>query len=394
MKALRSTLLVAMGLASFVACTKPEADATKTTPSATSSAKLTASSAPSSAPQASSSSAAKSAPAKPSKEKTVIDKATGKAYADGLKKGRTETLAKHYDSAIAAFDGALKALPGDARALSERGYAKLLAGKHEEARKDLREAESATKDPKLLAQIHYNHGLVAEKLGHTEEAKASFVRSNTLNPSKAAATKSGAQQCSAEVKLGGHSKVVKDWLAMAEALRTENKGGAKTASDDDAHTGFMARIPKEAQASLVSFASADDAMDYGIHPYVKVPEGMLVGLEALSTYFDFPCGGEVKSTVTESSGLRVIRLEHASGMRIPVCQNDKEELVDCADGAIPVSSACGSADPEIVVAIFDVAKKQLVATAAVTDDGKAPKISVEGRTLKVTGAGCTTSQEL
>jgi hypothetical protein len=390
MQILRSVVLVSVGVVGFVACTKPESSPAHPAPQASG---ATAALAESAAPQASVTE--KKAPPKPSKEKTVIDKATAKAYADGLKKGRSETLARNYDTAIAAFDGALKALPGDARALSERGYAKLLAGKLEEARKDLREAESATKDAKLLGQIHFNHGLVAEKLGHSEEAKASFVRSNALAPTKAAASKAGTQRCAAQIRTApGRVKVVKDWLAMFEALRAEAKGTAKAASNAEARTALASRIPKEAQSSIVSFSSEEDGGLWELHSFVKVPEGMVVDLETMSTYYDMPCGGDVKATVTESSGLRIVRLEHASGMRIPVCEADGGELTDCSDGAMPVSSACGTADPEIVVTAFDIAKKQVLASVAVTDDGKAPKITVEGRTLKVTGAGCTTSQEL
>ena len=178
-----------------------------------------------------------------------------------------------------------------------------------------------------------------------------------------------------------------------EALRAEAKGTAKVASDAEAKTALSSRVPKEAEGSVVSFSSEDDGI-WELHSYVKVPEGMLVDVETMSTYYDMPCGGDVKATVTESSGLRIVRLEHASGMRVPVCEADGGELTDCSDGAMPVSSACGTADPEIVVVVFDTAKKQVLASVAVTDDGKAPKITVEGRTLKVTGAGCTTSQEL
>ncbi|MBK8214415.1 MAG: hypothetical protein IPK71_11775 [Myxococcales bacterium] len=301
---------------------KPAASAapqasTASAPQASASAKAQASA----APQASSSAAPKG--------KTAISKETAKAYTEALKKGRAATLAKKYDEAIAAFDAALKALPGDARALSERGYAKLLAGKLDDARKDLREAEASTKDPKLLGQIHYNHGLVAEKLGHAEEAKASVAKSNVLAPTKAAATKAGTSTCVADVETQNtRAKLAKDFQAMFDALKTEAKDQTKVGSNDEAKTGLFARIPKEAQDFVVAYQAGgeDGGGAWEIHPYLKTPDGLLFGVDTVSTYYDFPCGGDISVTTSESSGLRLVKVVHAAGMRVPVCEADGGEL--------------------------------------------------------------------
>ena len=396
MKISRLSVLLVLGVVAQVACSKTE-DPAKTSPSAVkATASAPAGSATVAATSASATTKAVAKPAKPSTEKKPIDKAASKAYGEGLKKGRKETLAKNYDAAIAAFDSALKAIPGDARALSERGYAKLLANKLPAAHEDFVQAEASTKDAKLLGQIHYNHGLVAEKLGHAEEAKASFVRSNTLAPSKAAAAKAGANTCTATIEIGpGKTQVVKDSLALYEALRAIHQGENKLASEAEAKTRLSSRVPSGSEANLVSYADEPEMALWDFHPTAKVPEGILVGLDSLSMRSDLPCGGEEESTSTETSGLRVIRLENSPGMRVPVCEGEKDELVDCVGDAIPVSSACGTADKEIAVVVFDVAKKALVARVHVTEaNGKAPKITVEGRTLKVTGEGCSSTHEL
>ncbi|HRG99796.1 MAG TPA: tetratricopeptide repeat protein, partial [Polyangiaceae bacterium] len=347
--------------------------------------------------------AAPSAAAAPKvqKGKVVIEKSIARAYADGLKKGRTETLAKRYDAAVAGFDAALVALPGDARAISERGYARLLAGKYDAARADLREAESRTKDPKLLAQIHFNHGLVAEKLNRADEAKASFARSNSLNPTKAAAAKlTGGAACEAVVALGTEGTfVANSWAAAYEALRTADpqaSADTKLGTEAAAKERLCARAPAGHCEDVLSFSTEAEATSWAFHPVLKVDGGYLIGKEALSERYDMPCGGDEKLVITESGGLRMLRFENETGMRVPVCAGTNgDELSDCGPNDIPVTSACGTAPASLAVAIFDVAKKKLAATVRASgDDKKPPVVTLEGRTLKVSGAGCNVRTDL
>lgn len=397
MKLSRLSFVLLASSLTVAACTKSEPEGQK--PAASAAPQASTASAPqasasakaqtSAAPQASSSAAPKG--------KTAISKDTAKAYSESLKKGRAATLAKKYDEAIAAFDAALKALPGDARALSERGYAKLLAGKLEDARKDLREAEASTKDPKLLGQIHYNHGLVAEKLGHAEEAKASFAKSNVLAPTKAAASKAGTSTCVADVEMQNtRAKLAKDFQAMFDALKTEAKDSTKVGSNDEAKTGLFARIPKEAQDFVVAYQAGgeDGGGAWEIHPYLKTPDGLLFGVDTVSTYYDFPCGGDISVTTSESSGLKLVKVVHAAGMRVPVCEADGGELTECGENDMPVSSACSTDDPTVTYVVFDASKKRIVATVGYTDDGKGPKVTIDGRKLHVDGAGCAVAQDL
>ena len=388
-----ASALLACALAA--ACTKPAppsagADAASSGPTVPPAPSATATAAPSARVET-----------KVPKGKVVIEKSVARAYADGLKKGRTETLAKRYDAAVAGFDAALAALPGDARALAERGYARLLAGKYDAARADLREAESRTKDPKLLAQIHFNHGLVAEKLSRADEAKASFARSNALNPTKAAAAKlSPGGACEAVVAVGTEATFVANtWAAAYEALRSADpraSADSKLGTEAAAKERLCTRAPAGHCEDVLSFSTEAETTNWAFHPVLKVDGGYLIGKEALSERYDLPCGGEEKLVITESGGLRMLKFENETGMRVPVCAGaNGDELGDCGPNDVPVTSACGTAPASLAVAIFDVAKKKLAATVrAPGEDKKPPVVTLEGRTLKVTGAGCSVRTEL
>ena len=134
------------------------------------------------------------------------DAATGltpeqrRSYWEAVLEGRKRTLAKKYEAAIASFTLALDAVPDDARALSERGYARYLSGDHERAKDDLEFASAACdpKDKKLAAQIEFNLGLACDALadsGVDDQMRGAAVghyrRSNELSPTKAAAAKMG-----------------------------------------------------------------------------------------------------------------------------------------------------------------------------------------------------------
>lgn len=122
-------------------------------------------------------------------ETFTADPGLRKALAAALRDGRKATAAGDYPAALLAFDRALGVQPGFARALSGRGYARLLAGELDMAEEDFVAALAGTSDPKLRAAIHFNLGLLAEKRGETGAAEASFRLSQRLRPSEAAAAK-------------------------------------------------------------------------------------------------------------------------------------------------------------------------------------------------------------
>lgn len=100
-------------------------------------------------------------------------KRVAKAYLTALGRGRRATLAKDYAVADEQFSKCLALLPRDPRALGERGYARLLAGKLAEAESDLEAAADAQPSTSLALQIAHNRMLVARQRGD-ERAAASF----------------------------------------------------------------------------------------------------------------------------------------------------------------------------------------------------------------------------
>jgi hypothetical protein len=95
---------------------------------------------------------------------------TAKQYLASLSEGRKATVAKDFAAAEAAFTKCLNLVPNDARALSERGYARLLTEQLKEAETDLRTAERYAPNVALKLQVLHNRMLVARKLGKEGEA--------------------------------------------------------------------------------------------------------------------------------------------------------------------------------------------------------------------------------
>lgn len=106
---------------------------------------------------------------------TPLDAAGQKSahtYARELGLGRKATIAKDFEQADLHFSRCLDALPKDPRALGERGYARLLAGKLAEARTDLGEAERSAPNTTLRLQILHNLAQLERKLGNEAAAQA------------------------------------------------------------------------------------------------------------------------------------------------------------------------------------------------------------------------------
>lgn len=97
-----------------------------------------------------------------------------------LDEGRRLTRAGDYPTAIAAFDAAIELDAALARAWSERGYAKLLAGDLVGAQADLEAALPLDEGKPYQAAVHYNLGLVAEKRDDASAARRAFEVSLAL----------------------------------------------------------------------------------------------------------------------------------------------------------------------------------------------------------------------
>ena len=101
-----------------------------------------------------------------------------------LQEGRTKTRAKDFAGAIAALDAAVAADATHARAWGARGYAKLLDGQLDAAKKDCERALALGDTPGFKASVHYNLGLIAQKQGDKPAAKKAFAASLALRPNK------------------------------------------------------------------------------------------------------------------------------------------------------------------------------------------------------------------
>lgn len=121
----------------------------------------------------------------PSAPKAAAPQAAG-SLKELIDAGRKATQVKDYAAAIASFGQAIEKDGKAARAWSGRGYARLLAEDLDAAKQDLDKALTLDADPSFQAAVWYNLGLVAEKKGDTDAARAAYGKANTLKPSRAA----------------------------------------------------------------------------------------------------------------------------------------------------------------------------------------------------------------
>lgn len=103
-------------------------------------------------------------------------------YRQALARGRKAGAARDYAAAMASFEAALVAVPGDARALSELGWVAFLAGELEHAERATEASIAAAVDPKLRAASLYNRGRIAEAGGDNPRAIEAYQSSLALRP--------------------------------------------------------------------------------------------------------------------------------------------------------------------------------------------------------------------
>jgi hypothetical protein len=325
-------------------------------------------------------------------------------YQTALKKGRKLTLAKDFDGAIAAFDDALKAQPDDPRALSERGYAKLLAKKWEPAREDLLKAQRRTADRVLQAQIWYNLGLVEEGKGDAAAAQQAFAQSNTLNPTNAAKKKlEGKSACAAVIDTSGSDKATAyaSWKALYDAL----------AKSYEADIGIIDDKPKDEAGAKQSLCEESGGCK-GDGPFViwiGVPwvtmrwtvvkrnsEGKLLAFAANDAGMGGRCTWRPDVAIASQDGLvHVVQLGEPQlpellGPKGGDCNGDEPEgcQTACANRTWEQADLVYDFDAKVRVVRVDqnaaYAKGEAMGAA-----GKAPtKISVKGKTVTLAGGGC------
>jgi len=101
-----------------------------------------------------------------------------------MKAGWALQKAKKWAEAVPEFEGALKALVADQRALTELGWSAMNAGDFTKARKADEDAIRVAVDRKVKAAGLYNLGQVQEKTGDKQGALKSYAASLKLRPNK------------------------------------------------------------------------------------------------------------------------------------------------------------------------------------------------------------------
>jgi tetratricopeptide (TPR) repeat protein len=127
--------------------------------------------------------AAATQPSPPARPKTrKVSKADQRRYRAALRAGRARMAKNDVKGAVASFEQALVAIPDDARALSELGFAAFKARDLTRARQATEQSIAAAGDPKLRAASLYNLGQILEAQDKKDEALDVYRRSLALRP--------------------------------------------------------------------------------------------------------------------------------------------------------------------------------------------------------------------
>lgn len=106
------------------------------------------------------------------------------AYRKHMKAGWALQKQEKWADAVPEFEAALAAVDVDPRALTELGWSAMNAGDYKKARRADDQAVRLAVEPKVKAAALYNLGVVEEKTGNAEDARASFAQSLALRPNK------------------------------------------------------------------------------------------------------------------------------------------------------------------------------------------------------------------
>jgi tetratricopeptide (TPR) repeat protein len=184
-------LVLACGVLVVAACESkgtPQGSAASTASAAPSATLATASAKPAGSTgvmplgSASAASGKKTVPGAGKGAEPIPSKAKQAEYAQALAEGRKRAGEKKWTDAAAAFERAVAARPGDARAMAELGYAAGMAGDADKAAKWNDKALAAATDPVTQAQVHYNQGKLLDKQGKKDQARTHYERSIALRP--------------------------------------------------------------------------------------------------------------------------------------------------------------------------------------------------------------------
>jgi len=269
----------------------------------------------------------------------VLDAAgqkSARTYALELGLGRKATVAKDFEQAELRFSRCLETLPKDPRALAERGYARLLAGKLVEARTDLSEAERSAPNTTLRLQILHNLAQLERKLGNEGAAVAHEEQRAKL---KAARRLSSGVDCSSDVTesdlelkvVTSFQEVLKSVLAAhAEADNSEPNEVKLYDFGDDEYAARVESLAKQQPfpdgALVLSTSGPGSNKNHG----VIAQSGKFYVYPNLSSGSLALCGPEGVADVTiEGGGARPWRIQRSYRLLV----RSYECLENCGDDA-------------------------------------------------------------
>lgn len=377
-------LVLFCGAVAFVACRRESAPAPPPAPPASPSAEVEARLA---APSASA--AAEEAP-DAARTLTKAERRDFERFRDAVADGRKATREKRWADAEAAFTKALRARPADARTRAERGYARLLGDELDEAAQDFERALAGGVDAKLGGQVFYNVGLLREKRKQPESARAAFAISNALAPSAAAKAKLGAKSsCTADVDelpiFGEDLRAVNDFDALAKAIGPEKQLGSPKASVCvRTHTATGDPTDVDVCSGEPPWVLNHHHLHFTENVFFVVPKKPAPGLlyyEARVGSWPAHCtnmpsptatlaGDFLRVTSTFDGTLAALDEEHES---------DDEWQLPCTDVlGYTEETFYETKSGKRVLRIY------MLPTAGIP----APKVTTDGRTVTLTGAGC------
>lgn len=260
----------------------------------------------------------------------LADPERRKAFWTAIRSGRSATAGGKLDDAITAYDAALAIALEHPRALSGRGYARLLAGDLDVATADLELALAMNPSREIQGAAHFNLGLVAEKRGDPAEATRHFQLSNKIRPSKPAARKlaHSAPVCAAdiddEVEMPRHFD---SWLALARVVMEDRAPATEaearrvlcTVDDDDDGED------DDGCAGPGPWHIISDTGDFGQH-HLALPDA--TGLRVLGLQTWGPGGGRCTSYEELAFGAgdpMLLTYRSGEGILAPVDADGEEE---------------------------------------------------------------------
>jgi hypothetical protein len=296
-------------------------------------------------------------------------------YLAALSRGRKATTTKDFAKAEAEFSDCLKLVPGDPRALGERGYARLLSGKWDDADADFELAVAKAGSTPLLVQLVHNRLLVARQRGDEKAAKAFEDEKKRLKASRRIAP---GIDCSADAQAVTRSPEHPKNLNEAWAMMAKAHGDATGCKPEEIALGEGgppegAAAPSPTEAELWQRLTGGAARDGGWALTTSTSyggtlaghalfskEGQLYLFPALYSSLVFRCGQDGGGTLTVGGGGVVpwhIKFEQEQLVAAYLCGGDGTNIAPCGSpedsSGTPVQSYCALASSTVRVTVLD-----------------------------------------